>query len=481
MRIRNWLLALISFSFLANTSLLGYMSITLQDGSEGKIAALEGRWRITYTNDATRTYVIEKNGDLSFIDEDLKGKIEFKDGILQLTFPADERPIMERLTLGTDGRLFVEHYNPKADYPKKKPKFIGIGVRKNSTTIQLDKLGTQQSILKPGAFGLSYFPDQCICLLNSSPLVFTIVCGKDTFLFSGQSWSNVQPVGKVLQPTTKSYDNGYAGIGGLHRNSRNGSLVAFYHAEDHNDVPRIEYNNVPGFYASICLAISKDQGRSFSKGGQIITCSQPKNKKGNPAQGVGDVTVTPSDDGKYLYAYYSDHSRVNGRGVQICLARSKIEDNGKPGSWKKFHDGNFNEPGIGGKDTPVVSMKSRGGDAWCPHVIYLKHCGTFLMTFSVTNYTDLNQKRATNSGIFMAYSDDGIKWSEPQKLISAITVPMPGLAIAMHSTLIITKVGDSKINGTLLYGYSPSWGDGPGKMPHYLAGNPITLKLTTSK
>ena len=36
---------------------------------------------------------------------------------------------LERLTLGTDGRLFIEHYDPKEDFPDKKAAHIGIGTR----------------------------------------------------------------------------------------------------------------------------------------------------------------------------------------------------------------------------------------------------------------------------------------------------------------------------------------------------------------
>ena len=50
-----------------------------------------------------------------------------KDGILLLVMEGDGK--LERLTLGTDGRLFVEHYGNKDDYPEKKATHIGIGVR----------------------------------------------------------------------------------------------------------------------------------------------------------------------------------------------------------------------------------------------------------------------------------------------------------------------------------------------------------------
>ncbi|HEX5270813.1 MAG TPA: hypothetical protein VFW33_10015 [Gemmataceae bacterium] len=64
---------------------------------------------------------------MTFEEEKLKGQIKRKGLALLLEFEGDDR--LERLTLGTDGRLFVEHYNPKGDFPDGKAKHIGIGVR----------------------------------------------------------------------------------------------------------------------------------------------------------------------------------------------------------------------------------------------------------------------------------------------------------------------------------------------------------------
>lgn len=47
--------------------------------------------------------------------------------MLLLTFEGDDK--LERLTLGADGRLFVEHYDPKANFPEQKASHIGIGSR----------------------------------------------------------------------------------------------------------------------------------------------------------------------------------------------------------------------------------------------------------------------------------------------------------------------------------------------------------------
>jgi len=98
-----------------------------EDKVDTQISVLAGEWKITYTNDAVRVYTIETSGKVSFAEEKLQGQIKRKDGALLLTFEGDNR--LERLTLGTDGRLFVEHYDPKDDFPDKKAAHIGIGTR----------------------------------------------------------------------------------------------------------------------------------------------------------------------------------------------------------------------------------------------------------------------------------------------------------------------------------------------------------------
>jgi hypothetical protein len=71
---------------------------------------------------------------------------------------------------------------------------------------------------------------------------------------------------------------------------------------------------------------------------------------------VGEPCVAPDRTGMYLYGYYSDRSRAAGQGVQIALARAPLPP--EPGRWRKFREGAFSEPGIGGQDTPLVSARA---------------------------------------------------------------------------------------------------------------------------
>lgn len=89
------------------------------------IAALSGEWEIRYSNKVVRRYTIEPNGNVVWDDHRL-GHIKRTDGKLLLTQKRDQK--VERLTLGVDGRLFVEHWSHTSRFPDGAFLF-GIGIR----------------------------------------------------------------------------------------------------------------------------------------------------------------------------------------------------------------------------------------------------------------------------------------------------------------------------------------------------------------
>lgn len=349
----------------------------------------------------------------------------------------------------------------------------------DSARLEVETVGKQQILLKSGQHGLVYFPDESICVLSKQPLTFLMVAGNVTWLMQGPSWSAVKPVQKVLEPSADGPDNGYAGIGAVHIDRKNKKVYAFYHAEDQKGYQKLEYNGVPNFMASICLAESTLDGRKFEKRGQVLTTFQEKNPRATQPQGVADVTVSPSHDGQYLYAWYTDHSRDGNRGVQICMARSPISGHGKPGTWKKWHKGDFQEPGLGGRETPVLSLRESGADAWAPNVVWVPECRRYVMVFNATVYADFKQGAKPAGGIRFAHSSDGIRWSKPTTLVTAMGVPAPGKECAIHPTFIVTRASDKFVEGNLLYGYSPKWGHTAQEPSHHLASRSVRLKVIT--
>lgn len=85
--------------------------------------AVVGTWKVLYANNAVRTYQINENAEVIFVEEKRTGKLDKNFATLNF---GDGK--LERLSL-IQGRLFVEHFNPGSDYPNKSPNVTAIGVR----------------------------------------------------------------------------------------------------------------------------------------------------------------------------------------------------------------------------------------------------------------------------------------------------------------------------------------------------------------
>lgn len=341
------------------------------------------------------------------------------------------------------------------------------------------QLGQSKVFLRHGQLGLKYFPDEPVCVLKWERPTLLLAASKSTYLLTGPNLDGLQLAGEVLRPGRPGdYDGDYAGIGGIIRLPKPRELLALYHAEDHSGMPRIGYNAVPGFYASIAGAVSKDGGRSFRKLGPILRSRQGKDPGSQqPDQGVGEVTACLSGDERFLLAYFSDHSRPDGRGVQISLARGPAADGGRPGTWRKYFEGKFDEPGLGGRDTAVVSMQKVPGDAYAASVVHVRSLQRYVMVFCCLAHADFESKRATRSGIYLTSSQDGIHWDEPQLLFPILTVPIPGREVGLHPSLYLTESRANRAEGWLFYGHSPRWGHTEDDPAHHLVGRPITLQM----
>ncbi len=344
-------------------------------------------------------------------------------------------------------------------------------------------LGERQVVLDDGQLGLRYFPDLALSVLQDKPRTrLLMVAGVSTRLLEGQDIHALTTISDALRPGPRgTFDNGYAGIGGVARDPDSGALWALYHAEDQEGMPPIP-GGIPGFYASIVLATSADDGKTFVKVAPVITSALPKDPKGHHDQGCGEPSVVIDGGGRHLLAYYVEHSRTNGRGVQICLARSRLADRGRPGSWRKYHDGRFESPGLGGPDTPVVSARAQGADAIFPHVCHVAGLGRYVMVFNINAYRELGPAgtataKPETSGIYIATSGDGILWSQPTRLLAIASVPVVDREIGCHPTLVVTRAGEQSAEGWLYYAYSARWGHEPPRTPHHLVVQPIRFSI----
>jgi hypothetical protein len=237
-----------------------------------------------------------------------------------------------------------------------------------------------------------------------------------------------------------TFDNGYAGFGSVYLNKATGEILAFYHAEDHEGVAASIYG--PAYYASVGLAISKDGGRTFEKMGQVLTSHKPKSASSTDgAQGVGGPSVIVDPSGQYLYMYFMDWTREAPWG-DIGVARSRIEDGGRPGTWFKYYNGGFTERGLGGRATLIVGGRVPGDWAAFPSVSFNSYLNQYLMVY------------AAKDGFYAMTSGDGITWASPTQLLTSAT-GWSGSRVSLYPTIIGEDDTHTGKENCLYYGFTP--------------------------
>lgn len=340
-------------------------------------------------------------------------------------------------------------------------------------------VGDQQILLENDDLGLTYFPDMATIRLGSKPERLLIVAGVSTWLVTGPTLTTLDAATEVLTPTERTgmgelpIDNGYAGISGVHV-ATDGTLYGYYHAEDHEGFPFLPGTSIPGFYARIGLATSTDNGATWTKQGAIVESSQPKGwefYEGQADFGAAEPGTVSDPEGEYLYLYYTEHSRIGGRGVQICVARAPLDPStGVPGEFLKYYEGGFTEAALGGLDTPVLSGQSlNGSDALFGHPVYSEYLGQYVMVFSIFDWQAAGDGMVGQSGIYVAYSYDAVTWSAPEVLVADYSVVVPKESLSWEANILWDD--DTGREGWLVYGYSERWGAvHEGDIPHYMVG-----------
>jgi len=335
------------------------------------------------------------------------------------------------------------------------------------------ELGSPEVVLADRALGLRYFPDGRLAVVRTKPdCRVLLAAGVSSYLLEGPDMGHFIKASKVLDKGRPGeFDNGYTGINAVVR-AKTGEFLAFYHAEDQESMKTVG-NGIPGFYCRVALAVSADEGTTFEKLGAILCGQLPKDPNRGADQGIGEPCIVAEPSGKFLHAYYTSHERVDGCGVHICLARCPTDDALKPGAWKKFHDGTFTEPGLGGKDTPVMTGGQPDTDVLFPHVAFVPALRRFVMIFCVNAWREGGQPE--HSGFYVAFSDDGIHWprERTQRIWKVPVIAEIGREVAWHPTFIPKEGDDTR--GWLYYGYSKNWGDLPPHTPHYLMRRTITI------
>jgi len=172
-------------------------------------------------------------------------------------------------------------------------------------------------------------------------------------------------------------------------------LIGFYHGEDHNWPG---YSNTGGIaWKSIAYCSSTNNGITWTKGGQILT--SPTVKPASPTWGgSGDACVVYDAKNARWVAFYQEHY------IYTAISTNAIP---LPGTWRKYYNGAYTQPGLGGLQTPVPGLTAYPGAN--PSVHFNTHLKKWVMVWH----------RWNDSGLWLATSDDLLNWQTPRNVVSA--------------------------------------------------------------
>jgi hypothetical protein len=134
--------------------------------------------------------------------------------------------------------------------------------------------------------------------------------------------------------------------------------------------------------------------------------------------GHGDFSVILDQESEYFYFLFTDYG-ADQQDQGVSVARSAFADRGQPGTVYKYYEGEWSEPGIGGRSTPVLARGTgwQGpfvDEFWGPSV----HWNTFLNRYVVL----LNRTQGfgwDQEGVYIAFSRDLLAWTEPEKIVNS--------------------------------------------------------------
>ena len=173
-----------------------------------------------------------------------------------------------------------------------------------------------------------------------------------------------------------------------------------YHAEINTDT---------SFYSLLGLAVSRDDGLHWTDLGEIIRPNQPYE---NDLAGfdIGSPRLVDSPNGQYFYVYFPDWI-ANGTtrpttATVVSVARAPIASVLEAASgerphataFKKYYEGEWGQPGIGGLSTDLNPTAGYAGSA---NVAYDSAFGRYVMITDDTQH------------IAYAESADGLSWTLP--------------------------------------------------------------------
>jgi hypothetical protein len=181
-----------------------------------------------------------------------------------------------------------------------------------------------------------------------------------------------------------------------------GKLLDVYHAE---------INTTTSFYSLLGLAVSYNDGLSWTDLGEIIRLNQPY-ETDLAGFDIGSPRLVASPDAQYFYIYFPDwiaNGTTQPTGTNVSVARVPVAAlllaafgaHPHAAAFEKYYEGTWSQPGIGGLSS---DLNPDAGYAGSPNVAYSSALERYVMI------TDDTQR------IAYAESSDGLEWTLPALL-----------------------------------------------------------------
>lgn len=188
---------------------------------------------------------------------------------------------------------------------------------------------------------------------------------------------NHSPTGQIASanPSSPSDQLNYCDLLGVYVDPDTGT----WHGLVHNEFTMDPFTPTGYHYDAIDYASSTDQGHTWSISGHAITSPfsvERADTAGYPEStwyfGDGDPRLYADHASGYVYVFYL--SRVlnkpgqSGRYVTTLahVARAPMSGKLAPGTWSKWYQGAWSQPGIGGQESNMVPVDDASSTGWTP-------------------------------------------------------------------------------------------------------------------
>ncbi len=339
-------------------------------------------------------------------------------------------------------------------------------------------LGAPQRLFSPGQFDTKYIPDEHIPVLQLPDkgyhVFFTGLLDHahnfSTLMFYTKDFIDYSPVvgnathaKSVFEPSCdganlsciENFDADYAGADFVYPASDGKDLLMVYHGENHRfGGVHSDWGAGIHFYATVGLARSSDGGVTWKRQGAIISSSDPKPQTAPVAAGVSLPGGIISGD--YAYVFYTYLPSTYSYEDAIEVARSPLSGDGAPGTWMKYYNGSFSQPGLGGLGSSLIPSGTcmHVGQPWPGYSTYLKkYVLVFLCnqnSWAISTSSDL--VNWTQPAVF--YQAPGtfyVKGQETDEYVTLVTPGEPGGVIGQSGYVLYANSSDSDTVPTELF------------------------------